>query len=67
MYSEEVRHAHMSAYGLYREAFQDGWWQIYMPIESLLYPKSIGAINPIQPLRFDFNIHDPLETSSCDK
>ena len=64
---EEVRRAYVSAYGLYREAFQEGWWQIYAPIESFISLKSIGAINPIQFLWFDFNIHDPLKTSSCDK
>jgi len=47
--------------------FQEGWWQIYVLIESFLCPKSIGAINPIQPLWFDFNIHDLLETSSRHK
>ena len=44
--AEEVRHTHVSAYGLYREAFQRGWWQNY-PVESFLCAKSIGTINPI--------------------
>ena len=50
--------AHMVCTG---KLFQWGWWQIYMPMESFLCPKSIGAIDPIQPLWFDFTIHDPLE------
>jgi len=39
----------------------------FMYHASLLYPKSIGAITPIQPLRSDLYIHDPLETSSHEK
>ena len=53
--------AHMVCTG---KLFQEGRWQIYMPIESFLCPKSIGATNAVW---FDFNIHDPLETLSCEK
>jgi len=65
--TEEVQHAHVSACRLYREVFQEGWWKIYVSTESFLCPKSIGAINPIQPIWFDFNVHNPLETLSRDK
>ena len=47
--SEAVQHTHMSVYGLYREGFWWGWRQNYVPVESFLYVKSIGAINLTQP------------------
>jgi len=65
---EEVRHAHVSVYGLYREAFSGGLMANLRTNRKLYFSfKSIGAINPIQSLWLDFNIHNPLGISSHDK
>ena len=39
----------------------------FVPIESFHYAKSIGAITPLHPRKFDLNIHNPLRTSSRDE
>ena len=59
----DTTHAHMSAYGLYREAFHWGWRQNYMPVESFLCAKYIGVINPHSTPMVWFHYTQPIGNS----
>ena len=64
---EEVRHAHVTTYVLYREIIS--WcYQRKMRADQTLFLCLIQRCNqPIQPQWFNFNMHSLLEEPSHDK